>query len=546
MTGAPVNVQAGALLAVSDAPQSAAFQRVARAAAEAGLEQHLASEADGVATLKAWLANERPPAILLLMPDLASPLALARQAYRLAPFVHIVFLVAGEGGSDVQRELSLAPMIGNHWSQVNADADDLPAALSKAARSTRQRRQLRTTLDRINLKLSAQPPVDSGDYRQLVVSDRYLASILEHAQDAVISVDDRSGVASWNRGAAQLFGYTEGEVVGRPVATLVVERQADALNALLRTARSGTPVVQREMLCRRANGSTFDVEVTLAPVRDELGQVIAVSATARDISERKQSEAEIRALNAELEQRVSQRTAQLEASLKELETFSYSVSHDLRSPLRAVAGYSSALLEDYGLGQALDETAQHYLRRIHAAAERMGELIDDLLSLARLGRTSLHRSEVDLGALALAVAEQFQENHPERRVSFDVQEALYAHGDPRLLRIALENLLGNAWKFTRHQEAARVSLGVRELGGRAVYFVRDNGAGFDMQYADKLFLPFQRLHAPGQFEGNGVGLATVQRIIQSHGGDIWAESEPGRGATFYFTLPLQGDSGRKT
>ncbi|MFZ5659735.1 MAG: PAS domain S-box protein [Pseudomonadota bacterium] len=252
------------------------------------------------------------------------------------------------------------------------------------------------------------------------------------------------------------------------------------------------------------------------------------------VVERRRAEAEARSLNVELERRVAERTAALLATNQELEAFSYSVSHDLRAPLRGIDGFSYALLED--CGTLLSSECRDYLRRIRQASQRMGELIDALLNLARLSRGELRREPVDLGVLAREIAESLQRSEPERQVAWVFGEGLRTAGDPQLLRAVLDNLLGNAWKFTGKQADARIEFGMAEEGGQRVFFVRDNGAGFDMSYADKLFQPFQRLHSPGEFAGTGVGLAIVQRIIRRHGGRIWAEGAVGQGATFYFTL----------
>ena len=243
-------------------------------------------------------------------------------------------------------------------------------------------------------------------------------------------------------------------------------------------------------------------------------------------------------LNAvELEERVAERTAELIAVNKELEAFAYSVSHDLRAPLRSIDGFSRALLKD-SAGR-LTATGQDYLRRVRAASQRMGQLIDDLLNLSRLMQTEMRHGVVDLSALAQAIATELQQHEPERQVEFGIAEGVVANGDARLLRVVLENLMGNAWKFTSKHSSARIEFGVTQIEGAPAYFVRDDGTGFDMACADKLFGAFQRLHDRGEFEGSGIGLATVQRIIHRHGGRTWAEGEVERGATFYFTLPTR-------
>jgi signal transduction histidine kinase len=248
---------------------------------------------------------------------------------------------------------------------------------------------------------------------------------------------------------------------------------------------------------------------------------------------RKQQAAD-RRLNAELEQRVKDRTAQLEASNQELETFCYSVSHDLRAPLRGIDGWSLALLED--CGDKFDENGRSHLDRVRADTQRMGRLIDDLLLLSRVTRGPIQRGRVDLTALAQSVAARLREAAPERRVEFAIQPGLTAQGDASLLDIVLCNLLGNAWKFSGGRPLARVEFGRAEVDSRPAFFVRDNGVGFDMTYAQKLFGAFQRMHKASEFPGTGIGLATVQRVIQRHGGRVWAEAQVDRGATFYFTL----------
>jgi signal transduction histidine kinase len=252
------------------------------------------------------------------------------------------------------------------------------------------------------------------------------------------------------------------------------------------------------------------------------------------ITERKQAEDEIRTLNAELERRVVERTTQLEAANREMEAFAYSVSHDLRAPLRGIDGWSLALLEDYG--SQLDATAHQYLDRVRSETQRMGQLIDDLLRLSRVSRIEMQPGPINLSALAQTIAGRLQEAQPERQFEFIVQPDLTVRGDSHLLEIALTNLLSNAVKFTTPRPLALIEFGQTQVDGRPVYFVRDNGVGFDLAYARNLFGAFQRMHRQSEFPGTGIGLATVQRIVYRHGGTIWADAQVDQGATFYFTL----------
>jgi PAS domain S-box-containing protein len=266
----------------------------------------------------------------------------------------------------------------------------------------------------------------------------------------------------------------------------------------------------------------------------QTGRVRQLRGVMIGITARKQAEEELQRLNQELEQRVRQRTAQLESANKELEVLAYSVAHDLRAPLRSLDGFSQALLEDYA--DELDAQGQDYLRRVRTASQRLGRLIDGLLHMCQVARSEIRRERVDLSALARLIAAELQKTQPERQVTFVIADGLVTYGDARLLHVALDSLLGNAWKFTSKHPRARIEFGLTEHDGQPVYFVRDDGAGFDMAYAAKLFGAFQRLHGTAEFEGTGIGLAAVQRIVHRHGGRIWAEGAVEQGATFYFTL----------
>ncbi|MGH9736901.1 MAG: ATP-binding protein [Candidatus Acidiferrales bacterium] len=298
--------------------------------------------------------------------------------------------------------------------------------------------------------------------------------------------------------------------------------------------RSVAEPIQR--LARVAGRISHDKEYSIRAVRNgEEGELAELVETFNEMLHQiEERDRILKASHEELEQRVSQRTAELTAANKELESFSYSVSHDLRAPLRSIDGFSLALLDDYN--DKLDDEAKSHLSRIRAATGRMGLLIDDLLNLARVARAELNRQPVNLSAMALSIVNDLRKANPERKVDFFVQDCLETAGDGRLLRVVLENLLGNAWKYTSKRPAARIEFAKKQLDGGDTYFVTDDGAGFDPAYAARLFGAFQRLHGANEFPGSGIGLATVQRIIHRHGGRVWAESAVGKGATFYFTI----------
>ncbi len=277
---------------------------------------------------------------------------------------------------------------------------------------------------------------------------------------------------------------------------------------------------------------SYSVRATPTGNRDELS--VLIESFNGMLSQIQVRDAALQQAHDELEQRVAARTRDLSASNKELEAFAYSVSHDLRAPLRSIDGFSQALLEDYA--DKLDATAQEHLQRVRHAAQRMAALIDDMLNLSRVTRCELHREKLDLSAMAKLIAADLQEAEPGRRVEFVIANGLTAVGDPQLLRAAMENLLRNSWKYTSGHATARIEFGKTDKKGKHSFIIRDDGAGFDPRYADRLFGAFQRLHTTKEFSGTGVGLATVQRIIHRHGGEIWAEGAVEKGATFYFTL----------
>jgi PAS domain S-box-containing protein len=367
-------------------------------------------------------------------------------------------------------------------------------------------------------------------------TEQHFRLLIETAQEGIWTIDTEGRTTYVNRYMADLLGYSPEEMRGSLLFDFMDKGEQPAVREDLTEQSTGSgTTVHRDRQFRRKDGTPVWTRLSATPMCDEHGRYTGSLAMITDITQRREAEEQVRQLNTELERRIAERTAQLEFSNHELESFAYSVAHDLRSPLRSIASFSDALVED--CAAQLDDTGKDYLRRITGGARRMSELIDGLLALSRVNSTELKSRECNLSALAHAVLEQLQEQQPERQVKVRIQEGLVAQGDPHLLRAVLENLLGNAWKFTREKPVAEIELSAtQDQAGRHTYVVRDNGAGFDMAYRDKLFGVFQRLHAQREFEGTGIGLATVQRILRRHGGRIWGEGQPGQGASFFFTL----------
>ena len=355
-------------------------------------------------------------------------------------------------------------------------------------------------------------------------------SLVENAPVTIVNTD-RDGIVQFFN---NFGGVKVGEIIGKPLVEFVPAIDYKRAIAVSRQVLRSGESTHLEISGRDLDDKITFYGVSVGPILGPRGEIDGLTFILLDITEKKRSEDEIQRLNSELKQLVQERTTQLEISNQELASLSYSVSHDLRTPLRAIDGFSLALLEDYKA--VLDDQGQDYLKRVRAASQRMGILIDDLLRLASIARQKFKSQPVDLSALVNTVASQLTTKYPERSVELLVEPDLHVHADPNLLQIAITNLFKNAWMFTSLEEGARIEFGCQEIDGSPIYYLRDNGIGFDMQYAAKLFQPFQHLHRRSELEGSGVGLAIVQRIIQKHGGKIWAEAQEDQGATFYFAL----------
>jgi PAS domain S-box-containing protein len=425
--------------------------------------------------------------------------------------------------------------------------EDIPALLESTARAGNEPessgpwRHIKKSGEIIYADVTSHPLVYEGKESRLVVamdvtkrkhaeealrrSEEIFRLLLSGVRDyAILMLDTEGYVISWNNGAEQIKGYKAEEIVGRhfsrfyPPDEIRAEKPARSLKMAMEQGR-----FEEEGWRVRKDGTQFWADVVLTAVRDDQGYLRGFGKVTRDISERRRTQ-----------EKLTRRSVELEAANKELEAFSYSVSHDLRAPLRAIDGFSQAILEDYA--DKLDDTGRNFLQRVIGATKRMGTLIDDLLNLSRYTRVDMRREKIELSNLAEIIANELHSADPDRQVAVVVAPGLRAHGDPQLIRVVLENLIGNSWKFTSKAESARIDFGKLDIAGEQAFYVKDNGAGFDMEHAGRLFGAFQRLHDTTEFAGTGIGLATVQRIINRHGGRVWAEGQVGKGATIYFTI----------
>lgn len=351
----------------------------------------------------------------------------------------------------------------------------------------------------------------------------YARSLIEASMDPMVAINPEGEITDVNEATTKVIGKSRHELVGTDFFKYFTE--PDKARESYQQVFAHGFVTDYPLTIWGENARLTPVLFNASVYKDERGRVLGVFAAARDVTAQKKAEKEIK-----------ERTLELQTSNKELEAFSYSVSHDLRTPLRGIDGFSQAVLEDYA--DKLDDLGKNYLQRIRNATQRMGQLIDDMLSLSNISRIEMRREEVNLSDLATEVLTELQSNEPDRKVQWNVEQSLTAEGDPQLLRMVLANLLGNAWKYTSKTERPTIKFGSKlDKSGKREFYVSDNGAGFDMAYADKLFGTFQRLHSIAEFPGSGVGLAIVHRVIQRHGGQVRGQGLLDRGATFYFSLP---------
>ena len=370
---------------------------------------------------------------------------------------------------------------------------------------------------------------------QITHSESELRNIIDNLQDTYYRTDLEGRILRASKSVYDLLGYEEKELLGTKLADLYLDPHGREKFLQLMQQSKGV-VKNYEAALLRKDGSHVWVSTNAHYHFDIDGKVKGVEGTTRDISDVRHTRSELEKHQLHLEELISERTLDLEAANRELESFCYSVSHDLRAPLRTIDGFSQILLDDYA--PILDEVSKDYLQRVRAGAQRMGQLIDDLLKLSRVSGKGINKEIIDLSQMAREIAEGLQQSDPERNAGITIDSDLMCYGDKGLIRVVMDNLFSNAWKYTQFkQEQTQIKFGQQDLNGTLVYFVKDNGAGFDMKYSNKLFGAFQRLHPAQDFEGNGIGLATVNRIIQRHGGKVWAEGEPDNGATFYFSLP---------
>ena len=358
------------------------------------------------------------------------------------------------------------------------------------------------------------------------IPGQLFAALISSSDDAIVAKSLAGVIASWNPGAMRLYGYTSDEVIGQPMTMLCPPERQGEIAGILTKIRNGERISHYETIRQRKDGTTFPVSVSVSCINDEYGNTIGAACITRDITEQKQ---------ARTAEALAQRNRDIELANQKLTDFTFLISHDLRSPLRALAFYSGLLMKE--CADDLREDRRRYAGQIATVSEQMSTLIENLLRLSQPARANMYLRTVDLSAEVDDIAQELQREEPGRDVQFIIQRPVQVQADPDLIRTVLQNLVGNAWKFTAHRDTALIEFGTTSAGDAPVcYYVRDNGVGFDPLYASKLFQPFQRLHATSEFPGTGIGLASVKQVVERHGGRVWAEGKVDEGATTYFTL----------
>ncbi len=367
------------------------------------------------------------------------------------------------------------------------------------------------------------------------ISLEFTRKIVHYSPNAFLLVDQHEIIRLWNKAAESIFGWEANELVGRKIDDLSIAEIFTQMTGMIKQVLSGDGSAWKEISGITRQCERCTLSVTALPLFDDESRISHALVVIEDITQIKAAQEQLAAINEDLETKIKERTEELITTNQELEAFARTVSHDLRAPLRAIMGFSQALREDYV--QSLDEDGQKMFARIEKNAMHMNQLIDDLMRLSRYNRMEVNYQRVDLSEIARSIVEDLQASQPERQVDIQIQPNLIAYGDKGLLTVLIDNLFNNAWKFTSAKSQGRIDFFLQEIDGENVFTIQDNGIGFDMTYADKLFGVFQRLHPAESYSGTGIGLATVKRIILRHGGKVWAAAKVNEGAVFYFTLP---------
>ena len=536
---------------------AASLQPLQRLLDEAGYRVRLAS--DWEEAIRS--AEAKPPALILLDTGAQGmngyELCRRLKAHKRVRSIPVIFLSAQDGRQDKLKAFEagaagyvlkpvrapeLLACIGPHLALRRAlhELERRRIELEAVQITSEERAQERSTeLEHINSNLQREVEANLRTLAALRRSERNYRRIIDTANEGIWVVGPDGNTVSVNASMARMLGYEAREMTGLPVNAFMYEEDVPGHLRFLEELRSGFPL-HHERRFRHKDGHVLHTLASITPTFDDAQHFQGAFGMFTDITRRKRAEAEILRLNRELEERVAQRTAALEAANKEMEAFSYSVSHDLRTPLRAISGFSAALEED--CTSALNAKGQRYLALIRKSVCKMARLIDDLLDLSRSSKSDMGMQTVDMTALTQQVYAELRAAVPERKIKFILGDLPPAPGDQSLIRQVLVNLLSNAIKYTSHKPEAAIEVSGKRGEDVNTYCVMDNGAGFDTKYASKLFGVFQRLHTCDEFEGNGIGLAIVKRIVERHGGSVWAEGEVGKGAAFHFTLP-SGDEG---